>query len=139
MVGKAGYDSNVNANVENNYQYLKLYINIKSIGHPSLPQHWSQGTPTRSSSDMGLLPDTTQGDCLLGGSSLFHPLEERKVGVETGVDTVQASASAGGRIQAIRGRKDCQVHIPGSRGRQARWRLWKPLSEPVSSWSVHKQ
>lgn len=56
-----------------------------------------------------------------------------------GVNTVQASASAGGRIQAIWGRKDCQVHNPGSRGRQARWRLWKPLSEPVRSWSVHKQ
>ncbi|VFV45614.1 synapsin ib [Lynx pardinus] len=63
----------------------------------------------------------------------------QKTGVGNGVNTVQASASAGGRIQAIRVLRDCQVHIPGSLGRQARWRLWKPLSVPVRNWSVHKQ
>lgn len=45
----------------------------------------------------------------------------------------------GGRIQASRDRRDFQLHNPGFCGRQARKRLWKPLSEPVSSWSVHKQ
>lgn len=119
MVGKAGYMTAVNANVENNYQYLKLYIKYKAVGHPSLLSIGPRVPPTRSS-DVGLFPDTTQGDCLLGGSSLFHPLEERWEWKQ--VNTVQARLLLC-RVCPPRGRRDCQVHIPGSRGRQARWRL----------------
>lgn len=144
MVITDGADTSANANGETYSQCLKLYVKYKKASDtpPHLPPALVPGgSPLLPGvlSDMSLFADTMQGHCLLGGSSLFHHLGERQVGAGREVNTVQVSASAGRRIQATRGRKDCQVHIPGSRGMQARWRLWKPLSEPVRSWSVHKQ